>query len=255
MQEIAYDAVVRPDLARGAVVRCDFPGFFEDYQVLHCLIRAHRPQRFFEIGTSSGNGTKVICKAMSTRRLWPDTRDRVFSLDVPPGTDPAIIYPGAEDGHPAKAGAANRYPYRQLFGDSTRFDISPYLPLDGWFIDGKHDYAHAESDTKLALSAEPRLVVWHDLQIEGVVRAVEDVMAEHPEYGLWRVTGTRVGYALRADACATSRHTDTTPTPNVARTGPRGAVAPARHRTRPVRGVRRRHGTGAISATPIAWSN
>src|SRR5207302_1491427 len=133
-----------------------------------CLIRKHRPERFFEIGTSSGRGTKVICKALSRRRLWPDTRNRVFSLDVPPGTDPSIIYPQGEDGHPDKAGAHNPYPYHQLFGDSKTFDPTPYLPLDGWFIDGKHDYEYARADTLLALSADPRLIVWHDLQIDGV---------------------------------------------------------------------------------------
>jgi hypothetical protein len=197
VKEIAYDAVVRPELAKGAVVRRDFPGFYEDYQVLHCLIREYRPDRLLEIGTSSGNGTKVICKAMSRRPLWPDTKHRVFSLDVPPGTDPTIIYPGAEDGHPAKAGANNRYPYTQLFGDSRTFDVTPYLPIDAWFIDGKHNYEFAASDTRLALRSEPRLIMWHDLQIDEVAEALVDVLADRPEYEPVRVTGTRVGYAVR----------------------------------------------------------
>jgi hypothetical protein len=198
VQEIPFDSVVQAALLKGAVIRNDFPGFREDYEVVHCLIRRHRPERFFEIGTSSGNGTKVICKAMSRRPIWPDTRNRVFSLDVPPGTDPTIIYPGAEDGHPEKAGAANRYPYTQLFGNSKTFDIAPYLPLQGWFIDGKHDYEYAASDTRLALTANPSLIIWHDLQIPEVEEAVVDVMAERPEYALARVAGTRVGYAVSA---------------------------------------------------------
>jgi hypothetical protein len=196
-RETPYDEIVTPELRKRAVKRRDFPGFAEDYLALHCLIRAHRPETFFEIGTSIGLGTKVICRAISRRPIWPDTRDRVFSLDVPPGTDPTIIYPEAEDGHPAKAGARNPYPYQQLFGDSKRFDASPYLPLDGWFIDGKHDYEYAHSDTLLALSADPKLIVWHDFQIDGVPQGAGDAMEGRPEYALARVTGTRIAFAVR----------------------------------------------------------
>jgi hypothetical protein len=195
--EVSYGEVVRPEFEKGAFKRRDFPGFGEDYLVLHCLIRRHWPERFFEIGTSVGLGTRVICRAISRRRLWPDTRDRVFSLDVPPGTDPSIIYPDGEDHHPAKAGARNPYPYRQLFGDSKSFDVRPYLPLDGWFIDGKHDYEYARADTLLALSADPRLIVWHDFQIEGVAKGVGDAIENGPEYGLKRVAGTRIAFAVR----------------------------------------------------------
>ena len=197
VEQISYDEIVRPELSRGAVKRRDFPGFREDYLVLHCLIRAHRPERFFEIGTSTGLGTKVICRAISRRRIWPDTRDRVFSLDVPPGTDPAILYPDAEDGHPAKAGKQNPYPYTQIFGDSSSFDPAPYLPLDGWFIDGKHDYEYARSDTLLALKANPALIVWHDFQISGVEEGAAEAMAERPEYEVRRVEDTRIAFAVR----------------------------------------------------------
>lgn len=197
VREVPYDEIVRPDLRKGAVKRRDFPGFAEDYLALHCLIRRYWPERFLEIGTSVGLGTKVICRAISRRRVWPDTRDRVFSLDVPPGTDPSMIYPEGEDGHPAKAGARNPYPYRQLLGDSMNFDATPYLPLDGWFIDGKHDHEHARSDTLLALSADPRLIVWHDFQIEGVATGATDAIENRPEYTLQRVSGTRIAFAVR----------------------------------------------------------
>jgi hypothetical protein len=197
IRAVPYRDVVRPELETGAVRRRDFPGFHEDYLVLHCLIRDQQPERFFEIGTSSGDGTKVICKALSRRPLWPDTRNRVFSLDVPPGTDPSVIYPGGEDGHPAKAGAHNPYPYQQLFGDSKTFDPTPYLPLDGWFIDGKHDYEYARGDTLLALRANPRLIIWHDIQIEGVAQAVSEVMRDQPQFQVQRVAGTRMAFAVR----------------------------------------------------------
>jgi methyltransferase family protein len=201
IDEIPYEQVVRRHLERGAVKRRDFPGFREDYLAIHCLLREHGPERLFEIGTSTGRGTKVICKAMSSRR-WgkPDTAERVLSLDVPPGTDASIIYPHGEDGHPEQAGSDNPFPYTQLFGDSKTFDIAPYLPIDAWFIDGKHDYEHARSDTELALKCAPGLIIWHDLQIDEVERAVVDTVGPLSQYRVRRVAGTRVGYAVRAAA-------------------------------------------------------
>ena len=197
METIEFHSLATPALSRGASLRNDFPGFREDYLALHCLIRKYQPERFFEIGTSSGRGTKVICRAMSRRRVWPDTRERVFSLDVPPGTDPSIRYPGGEDGHPARTGSKNPYPYTQVFGDSLTFDVSRYLPIDGWFIDGKHDYEHAVSETRTALATDPLIIVWHDMQIDGVLEGATDAMRAAPSYDLRRVSGTRIGYAVR----------------------------------------------------------
>lgn len=198
IETLPYKDVVRLPMRRGAVKRRDFPGFREDYLALHCLIREHRPHRVFEIGTSTGRGTKVICRAMSSGRRRPPAAERVLSLDVPPGTDARIRYPEGEDGHPDQAGRDNPYPYTQLYGDSRSFDVTPYLPIDAWFIDGKHDYEHARSDTLLAVSSRPHLIVWHDLQIPEVESAVADTMGEHPGFRLRRVARTRVGFAVGA---------------------------------------------------------
>ena len=197
MQVVPYDRIVTRSLSRGAKVRRDFPGFREDYLALHCLIRLHRPARFIEIGTSTGNGTEVICRAMGLRRRGTATGAVVFSIDVPPGTDPSILYPDHEDGHPDVAGRACRLPYSQLYGDSSRFDFTPYYPLDGWFVDGKHDYTYAASDTRNALAAEPALIVWHDVQIDGVREAVVDLLAGRDDYRLARVGETRIAFASR----------------------------------------------------------
>jgi hypothetical protein len=193
-----YDDIVTVPFSNGAIVRRDFPGFDEDYLVIHCLIRKYGPSRLMEIGTSSGYGTNVICKAMGLRRLFPSSEKMVFSIDVPPGTDSSILYPDKEDGHPPKAGVKCKYRYTQIFGDSYNFDFSPYYPLDAWFIDGKHNYRYAENDTLMALQSKPSLIIWHDLQIAEVEEAVCEAMGKHSEYTLRRAGTTRVGYAVKA---------------------------------------------------------
>jgi hypothetical protein len=199
MLKISYDEIVKSPYAKNAWIRGDFPGFKEDYLVLHSLIRMYRPKRFMEIGTSSGTGTNVICRAMRVYRYWGN-RETVFSLDVPPGTDPNIIYPEHEDGHPAKAGAGCIYPYTQLFGNSISFDFTPYFPLDGWFIDGKHDYQFCSKDSSSAFSARPALIVWHDFQIDGVRKAIEEAVGFHQyDYVGYHVEGTRIAFAHRKD--------------------------------------------------------
>ena len=193
-----YEDIVVSPFSNGAIIREDFPGFKEDYLVIHSLIRKYDPSRLMEIGTSSGSGTNVICKAMGLRRILPTSTKTVFSIDVPPGTDPTILYPEKEDGHPVNPGANCKYRFTQIFGDSMNFDFTPYYPLDAWFIDGKHDYRYAKNDTLMALKSKPNLIIWHDLQINEVDKAVREVMAKHPEYRVRRAGTTRVGYAVKS---------------------------------------------------------
>jgi hypothetical protein len=197
MFNIAYSEIVKPPYSDDAFIRRDFPGFKEDYLVLHSLIRKYQPGRFMEIGTSVGLGTKVICRAMGLKRFHRNLNKSVYSLDVPPGTDPKILYPGGEDGHPVIAGYKCHFPYKQIFGNSYRFDFRPYYPIDGWFIDGKHNYKFAKNDTGLALKSKPKIIIWHDMQIAEVAKAVKETMDKNRNYRLFRVVGTRMAFALR----------------------------------------------------------
>ena len=199
MRNIEFSEVVKSPYKSGAVIRNDFPGFREDYLSLHCLIKKYQPKTFLEIGTSSGDGTKVICRALGLRRFFSRKDRKVFSIDVPPGTDPKKIYPQGEDGHPRRAGRNCKLPFQQIFGNSLGFDFSAYYPIEGWFIDGKHDYQYAKNDTELALKSNPKLIIWHDMQIAGVEQAVTEVMAGQPDYELFRVLKTRIAFALRLD--------------------------------------------------------
>lgn len=200
--EATYGSIVKKPYSERAITREDFPGFREDYLAIHSLIRRYKPTSLLEIGTSAGTGTNVICNAMGIRRglreFFGEQPARVYSIDVPPGTDPKRIYPDKhpEDGHPERAGVNCRFPYTQLFGDSTKFDFSPYYPLEAWFVDGKHNYEYAKKDTEQALKAKPKLIIWHDMQIPEVEKAVIEVMAKQP-YDVKRVKDTRIGYAVR----------------------------------------------------------
>ena len=150
-----------------------------------------------EIGTSSGIGTEIICKAMGLRRSGGSPEKVVYSLDVPPGTNPKILYPEGEDGHPRKAGYKCKFPYTQIFGNSYNFNFKSYYPIDGWFIDAKHNYKFVKNDTKLALKSKPIIIVWHDMQIREVARAVKVVMSCAKGYDVFRVRRTRMAFALK----------------------------------------------------------
>lgn len=199
MQKVKYSEIVTPILKENAILRGGFPGFKQDYLGIHCLLKKYDLKRFVEIGTSSGAGTNVICNAMGLHKYfwWKNIRKQVLSIDVPPGTNPSIIYPDAEDGHPQKAGEMCQFPYTQLFGDSTKYDFSPYYPIQGWFIDGKHNYEYATKDTIQALKSDPKLIIWHDKQIDGVSKAILDVMKSHKEYKLFDLEKTRLIFAVR----------------------------------------------------------
>lgn len=197
---VPFDWIVKKPFIEGAIIRDDFPGFKEDYQAIHSIIRKHKPRKILEIGTSQGTGTNVICNAMGVRRgrLNKYTQPtRVISIDVPAGTDPKKIYPKGEDGHPQKAGANCTFPYKQIFGNSIKEDFSKYYPIDAWFIDGKHDFEYCSKDTKQALKSNPNLIIWHDMQIKGVHDAVVDVMY-NKGYDIFWVDKTRVAYAVKS---------------------------------------------------------
>lgn len=196
MKEVTFVETAQKPYSAKAIIRNDFPGFEEDYLVIHSLIRKYKSKRLMEIGTSSGLGTKIICNAMGIKRFWFNTK-KVFSIDVLPGTDSSIIYPNKEDGHPEVAGVLCKLPYTQIFGNSLNYDFSKHYPIDTWFIDGKHNYEYVKSDSETALKSEPKLIIWHDLQIEEVHDAVVDVMSNAKNYDLYRVIDTRIAYALK----------------------------------------------------------
>jgi len=201
IKKVKYREIVTPKLKKGAAIRSGFPGFKEDYLALHCLLRKNQIKSVLEIGTSSGLGTRVICNALGLHKFyfWRNFGKKVVSIDVLPGTNPKIIYPEGEDGHPQVAGELCDLPYTQLFGDSTKYDFSPEYPLEAWFVDGKHNYEYAKKDTTQALKSSPKLIIWHDKQIKGVKDAILDIMRLN-SYDVFDLEKTRLIFAIRREA-------------------------------------------------------
>jgi len=128
---------------------------------------------------------------------------QVFTLDLPP-TGKAELPLAANEQHYIKKDASGlRYQgtdYEgkivQLYGDSAKFDFSPYFgTMDLVFVDASHSYEYVLSDSRVArklLGPAGGVIFWHDYGTWiGVTRALEELRAGDPRFqGLRRVTGT-----------------------------------------------------------------
>lgn len=174
-----------------AIINDRYTGFKEDYLTLHCLLRKYKPKTLLEIGTNSGFGTKIIKNA-----LGPDSI--IYSLDLPDEeADKSLQHPSKESR--GGTGAECDLPYTQLLGDSLEFDFSKY-PCEAYFVDGEHDYEHPYTETMELLVVKPKLVIYHDADMPDVFNAIIDAFARTRKidyYDLFRVTDTRILYALR----------------------------------------------------------
>jgi predicted O-methyltransferase YrrM len=83
----------------------------------------------------------------------------------------------------------------QLFGDTARFDFSPYFgKMDMVFIDGAHTYEYLLNDTKIArkLLKDKGVILWHDYAGDwpGVTKALNKLYIENPGINLRHIEGT-----------------------------------------------------------------
>ncbi|MDZ7630122.1 MAG: class I SAM-dependent methyltransferase [Gemmatimonadaceae bacterium] len=147
------------------------PGGTTDGEAWILAVLAKTATRMFEFGTCTGKTSYLWSRNASedarivTLTLAPeqrseyvaasgdDRRDMRFALDESNFTE--FLYSGTPE-------AAR---ITQLFGDSKKFDESPYL---GWadlvFVDGAHAESYVLSDTAKALRiVKPGgLILWHD---------------------------------------------------------------------------------------------
>jgi predicted O-methyltransferase YrrM len=169
-----------------------------------CLIcRTLRPLVVFEIGTL--NGYTALHFALNT----PDDAV-IYTLDLPPEetAPPALHTTVMDDAHIRAGTGARRRLFDDtaagdkvvpLFGDSARFDFSPYHGrVDLFFVDGAHSYDYVASDTRNALACvrPGGVIAWHDFGrsgVNGVSRLVAEVARTREVHA---VPGGSVAYTV-----------------------------------------------------------
>lgn len=189
MIEIKHEDIVTPELEYGAIYNFEFEGFKADYTVLHCLLKKYYPKRFMEVGCNMGMGTKIIKNAIYD--------SQVFSLDLPTELAHKSLQSPISEGKGDKVGSLCNLPFTLLRGDSMTFDFSQLYPIDGWYIDGEHDFDHPNHEAKEAIKSGAKLIVFHDSDIDCVYRAIEDAFKDNDEYELYRVIDTRIAFAIK----------------------------------------------------------
>ena len=112
----------------------------------------------------------------------------LVSLELPPNSSPYFI-PQQDIGY-----RCNR-PYHQVYGNSLTYDYRLHFPIDAWFIDGAHDYYHVFEETKVAVTSNAKIIIYHDADIKEVFDGIVEGM-DTEKYTLYRVTGTRIMFAI-----------------------------------------------------------
>jgi predicted O-methyltransferase YrrM len=154
-------------------------------------VLAKQATSLFEFGTCTGKTTYLWAKNSPAEA-------RIITLTL--GTHQHADYQAAggdnlfASRHALAASVFDRFMYSgtpvehkitQLFGDSKRFDETPYLKqCDLIFIDGSHAYSYVKNDTEKALRMlkEGGLLLWHDYRARNVetrgVRRYLDELSE-----------------------------------------------------------------------------
>jgi len=191
MKQTSFEEIVTPELVKGAILNEEFTGFKEDYLVIHCLIKKHSPKTLFEVGTNMGTGTNIICNA--------NPGMKVISLDLPYDLAHVSLQSPVSEGKGMNTGRNCKFPFTQVWGDSMKYDYSQHYPIEGWFIDGEHNYSNPYHESKEAIKSGAKLIIWHDSDIAEVYNAINDAFQWNNDYDLYRVINTRIAFALRKE--------------------------------------------------------
>jgi hypothetical protein len=183
MKKVPYSQVVKNEYATRLLTNTEFPGFDQDYYVIQCLLMEWRPSSVVEIGTCTGNGSRIM------RHCLPDAR--LSTVDI------------VECGHLCP------HDVRKIVADSMHFDFTTLYPVDCWFIDGEHSYRNVLKESGEVVRSGAPFAIFHDADIPEVAAAIENGF-EGTGYDLFHVVGpgrlysstglnvTRVAYAIKS---------------------------------------------------------
>lgn len=149
--------------------------YTKDMLYLVLLAKVLAAETIFEIGTL--HGYTALLFALNT-----SPTAKIYTLDLPPDASvkPALSTTIIDTTHIAIHANAAKYLYanhpmrgkiHQIYGDSARFDYSPYArQVDLFFVDGAHSYEYVRSDTEKALACvrPGGVIAWHDYGRWGV---------------------------------------------------------------------------------------
>jgi len=167
-------------------------------QALASLVCLFQPRTIFEIGTYNGFTTLHFavnspegCE-INTLDLPPDFDQKNAEKTTQYSYDDMLVVElsmkhineRVYKNHPQE------YKVRELFGDSSKFDFSPYYgKMDMIFIDGNHSYPFVKSDTEQAFKmlSDNGVIVWHDYDYiihRDVFKYLNKLSSEHKIYSI-----------------------------------------------------------------------
>jgi len=188
MTHQTFNDIYSDELAEGAIINDRHTGHKNDYLILHCLLRKYKPKTFFEVGSNTGFGTLIIKNALGYESV-------VYSLDLPANEAHLSNQSPISEGKGDCVGYECTLPYYQIFGDSRTYDYS-LAPAEGYFVDSDHTYENVFAETTGILKVKPKIIIYHDAELNEVYNAIVDAMKGQP-YDLCRVIDTRILYSLK----------------------------------------------------------
>ena len=189
------------------------PGGTSDTEAWILAVLAKDARRLFEFGTCTGKTADLWARnqpaggTVITLTLAPHQLDTYQSVSGDDRTAEAYARQESQVTRFLYTGTEVEDRVVQLYGDSKRFDETPYVgSCDVVFVDGSHAYSYVVSDTEKALRmVRPGgLVLWHDYSTDcpGVFRALNRLTRRLP---LVHIRGTTL-VAYRNNNAATARN-------------------------------------------------
>jgi predicted O-methyltransferase YrrM len=175
-------------------------GFIDDPNrtVLAALCRGVKARTFFEIGTNRGRTAWTVARnnpEIQVHTLDLPDRDSVDAVALDLNEDDRDFFVEDWDRGEAFAETPEAARIEQLWGDSARFDYSPYEgKIDFIFVDGAHSYSYVRNDTEAALRmlSEKGVIAWDDYPaIPGVYRYLNE-LAPTLDRRPFHIRGTRL---------------------------------------------------------------
>jgi len=147
-----------------------FPTIKVDHEAIISVVDKYDMRTFLEIGTWKGYTALLVY-------LYRNI-ERVKCIDIHDGM---ADYDHAVNKAMAR-GDVGEY-FRNTFVDLVFADTMTYPKdceqYDFVFIDGNHDYEHVKNDTLLALSMNPKIIMWHDYRNgnDDVTKFIDELIA------------------------------------------------------------------------------